>query len=231
MKGKLQNTKLPYNPTHIYSREFCWFNNDIVENPLQMQAVHHIVQGTAHPAPYILFGPPGTGKTKTLVEAISQIYMHCDNSRMLVCATSNAGADELALRIIKNLPNSCWNRHHMYRIYSSSYEPEVPIPMILRESSNFDLKYCPELKFLKKFRIIVATLLMGGSLRYAKLESDYFTHLFIDECGSAKEISTLVPIACAPNAQIVLSGDPKQLGPVVLSKHADDLGLGKDFIT
>lgn len=191
-----------------------------------MQAVQHIVEGTAHPAPYILFGPPGTGKTKTLVEAISQICIQNDKSRILVCATSNAAADELALRIIQNLPNSCWNKHTMYRIYSKLYAPDIPIEHKLRKCSNFDLKYCPDLKFLSKFRIIVATLIMGGSLRYAKLKPDYFTHLFIDECGSATEISTLVPIACAPSAKIVLSGDPKQLGPVVISKHASDLGLG-----
>lgn len=191
-----------------------------------MQAVRHIVAGTAYPAPYILFGPPGTGKTKTIVEAITQILLHDDKSRILVCATSNAAADELALRIIRNLPNICWNRHQMYRVYSSAYAPEVPIPEILRTSSNFDLKYCPELNFLCKFRIIVATPIVSGSFKYAKLDPSYFSHLFIDECGSATEVSTLVAISCAPRAQIILSGDPKQLGPVVMSKHASDLGLG-----
>lgn len=191
-----------------------------------MQAVRHIVEGTSYPAPYILFGPPGTGKTKTLVEAISQIHMLDENSRMLVCATSNAAADELAIRIIENLPNECWIGHHVYRIYSKNYAPEAPIEDALKTSSNFDLKYCPDLEFLKKFRIIVATLLVGGSLRYAKLSPAYFTHLFLDECGSATELSSLVAIACAAKAKIVLSGDPKQLGPVVFSKHASDLGLG-----
>lgn len=194
-----------------------------------MQAVHHIVQRTSHPAPYILFGPPGTGKTKTVVEAISQIHKLDKSSRILVCATSNAAADELAMRIIQNLPNDCWKSHRVYRICASSYAPEVPMDTQLRQSSNFVRKNVPELEYLKKFRIIVATLLVAGSLRYAELKEHYFTHLFIDECGSATEISTLVAIACARHAHIVLSGDPKQLGPVLFSKHASNFGLGRYY--
>lgn len=195
-----------------------------------MQAVRHIVYGSSHPAPYILFGPPGTGKTKTLVEAISQIYMQDQKSRILVCATSNAAVDELASRLIQNLSSGCWFGHHIYRIYSKSLAPEVPIEDNLRACSNFDLHHIPNLSYLGKFRIIVATLLIGGSLRYANLPRNYFTHLFIDECGSATEIATLLPMACAPHAKTVISGDPKQLGPVVISKYASNLGLGRYHI-
>ena len=42
-------------------------------NSEQQQAVQKIVSGSSRPAPYLVFGPPGTGKTVTLVEAIKQV--------------------------------------------------------------------------------------------------------------------------------------------------------------
>ena len=49
------------------------YDRSLESNPEQFQAMKHIVMGTTRPAPYIIFGPPGTGKTVTLVEAIKQV--------------------------------------------------------------------------------------------------------------------------------------------------------------
>lgn len=50
-----------------------WFDCKLQANEEQCRAVTHIVMGMSRPAPYLIFGPPGTGKTVTLVEAIKQV--------------------------------------------------------------------------------------------------------------------------------------------------------------
>ena len=58
--------------------------------------------GTSSPYPYVVFGPPGTGKTVTVVEAIKQVWKTFKSSRIVVCAPSNAAADVLAVRLVKD---------------------------------------------------------------------------------------------------------------------------------
>ena len=52
---------------------FRMFNSQLENNPQQHAAVQRIVAGSSKPAPHLVFGPPGTGKTITLVEAMNQV--------------------------------------------------------------------------------------------------------------------------------------------------------------
>lgn len=53
--------------------EMYWINNKVGTNIEQQKAILNILDKTALPSPYIIFGPPGTGKTATLVETICQV--------------------------------------------------------------------------------------------------------------------------------------------------------------
>lgn len=65
----------------------------------------------------------------------------------------------------------------------------------------------------------------------------YFDYLFIDEAGHATEMELIVPIiGLMTNDQdnmmcggLVLAGDPKQLGPIVRSTLASNLGYGEYY--
>ena len=82
---KLRNRSVPIPnqppPPHLHGKinplpTGKFFNPSL--NGRQRAAVSRIARGQGRPAPYVLFGPPGTGKTVTVVEAILQVGGSCD---------------------------------------------------------------------------------------------------------------------------------------------------------
>lgn len=62
----------------------------------QRAAVVSTLRAHRRPVPYILFGPPGTGKTATLVEAVLQVLHKQPKFTVLVCGASNLCTDLLS---------------------------------------------------------------------------------------------------------------------------------------
>lgn len=229
--------------------EFEWMNPSIINNEEQQVAVNNIVNGTSYPSPYIIFGPPGTGKTSTIIEAIAQIVKLKKNAHILVTASSNAACDDIGNRLLKYV-----SMNKMLRLYSPAFDkkPEK-IDKVLEQISNFRNRHlckcgkrsCPEIEpcddpSYEEFytaRVVIATLVSCGRIFSAGIKSDHFNYIFIDEAASECEPITLIPIACLGtktqggiNAQIVLSGDHKQLGAIVQERFCRKMGMEKSMM-
>jgi superfamily I DNA and/or RNA helicase len=83
--------------------------------------------------------------------------------------------------------------------------------------------------------ILFETRLVTGGI-----PAGHFSHLFIDESGHAAEPEALIPVAGLFTSekekyklfgQLVLAGDPKQLGPLLRSPVAIKLGLGEYLVS
>ncbi|XP_034939289.1 putative helicase mov-10-B.1 [Chelonus insularis] len=208
-----------------------WINKNIETNPEQMQAVKNILKKTSHPAPYIVFGPPGTGKTSTLVETICQIMIRNPSNRILICTSSNSAADEIVERLINQFSSVDDTIFRMYGASRKSTEIKLQLKTVSNFADTTTISLAEEVFLTKK--IVVTTLMTCTRLHAYKLRADHFSYLFIDEAGQASEIETLIPFVlmssmdtnnqCRISGQVVIAGDPKQLGPFCQSTLAEPL--------
>lgn len=154
-----------------------------------------------------IYGPPGTGKTTELVQQVHEIIVQNPNAKILVLTPTNKAADVVALKLSSD--NICYNYLSRYGATESMYLIEEVACVTNRDTTDMDM-----------YGIVVAT-----AARYAydfiqpddTAICDYpWDYIFIDE-ASMIDIITITYIlykgACAK--KIIISGDPKQIQPVV----------------
>uniref|UniRef100_A0AAY4B6J4 RNA helicase n=1 Tax=Denticeps clupeoides TaxID=299321 RepID=A0AAY4B6J4_9TELE len=200
------------------------FDMKLERNDEQKIAVQNIVAGVSKPAPYLVFGPPGTGKTVTIVEAIKQLERTLTSTHILACAPSNSASDLLCEKVLEHV-----DPHKVYRLYASSRDPKT-IPEALKDNCNLvdeDFVFpCKEV--LMEYKILVTTVVTAGRLVSGGLPKNHFSHIFVDEAGHAVEPETIIGVAGLLGAEeglLVLAGDPKQLGPILRSPFSKRHGL------
>ncbi|ETW75760.1 hypothetical protein HETIRDRAFT_390120 [Heterobasidion irregulare TC 32-1] len=218
-------TPTPTTPAYDVG-EIEFYNLSIGQDEEQTRTICSILYLPPGSVPFILYGPPGSGKTATITEAILQLLKRRSSCRILACCPSNSAADELTTRLSTHLSTGDMFRLNAFsRPLQDCREPVVPYTL----SNDHDTFAFPPKSAMVKFRIVVSTCSSAGVLQSLGIPTGYYSHVFIDEAGQAEEPLTLIPIAAVAghDTNIILAGDPKQLGPVVKSHN---VGLRRSFL-
>ncbi|XP_015079544.1 probable RNA helicase SDE3 [Solanum pennellii] len=205
--------------------------NSCMLNKEQTTAVEKIL-GCKGGAPYVIHGPPGTGKTRTLIEAIIQVRIMRKDARVLVCAPSNSAADHILEKLVSQ-QNVEVQDNEILRLNALTRPLDDVNPSYLRFCNAEDDSFkCPLLRDLKRYTVIISTYASACLLYSEGIKRGHFSHIFLDEAGQASEPDTMVPLShlLKKETVVVLAGDPQQLGPIVFSKDAENYGLATSYM-
>lgn len=239
-------------PTSSYSFQpirFPWLNQT------QEEAVNKVLHAKDVA---IVHGPPGTGKTTTLVEAIYET-LHRE-SQVLVCAQSNMAVDWISEKLTDRGVNvlrignpSRVNDKMLSFTYERRFESHPDYPQLwslrkaIRELYSQNRKGANRESMHQKINAlkdrateleirINETLFSEARVIACTLVSSAnrlltgkkFGTLFIDEAAQALEAACWIPIRKAD--RVVLAGDHFQLPPTIKSPQALREGLGNTLM-
>ncbi len=216
-------------------------------NPTQERAVNEVLRAKDVA---VVHGPPGTGKTTTLVEAISETLRR--ESQVLVCAQSNMAVDWISeqltdrgINVLRIGNPTRVNDKMLSFTYERRFEAHPDYPQLwsirkaIREvraqrkrSDNYHQKMdrlqarATELELRIQSQLfgearVIASTLTGTANRL--LDGQKYATLFIDEAAQALEAACWIAIRKA--TRVVLAGDHCQLPPTVKSIAALKGGL------
>lgn len=213
------------------SEGWLWHNQQL--NHFQKEAVLNVLVGEHRPVPYLVSGPPGTGKTSTLIEYVHQVMKHLPDAKILICTPSNTAANVILGMMIK----SQWYKASEVVIRMVSYAHIVSgtlprklkrfcgtLPML--EDVPTAMTVINSLAELTPYRVVITTINYCGNFMRMGLFK-HFTHLVVDEAGQALETEMMVPLALMQKAtaHLAMFGDEKQLGPVVLYQPLQKMAI------
>ncbi len=223
-------------------------------NAAQEQAVSEVLR--ARDA-FVVHGPPGTGKTTTLVEAVCEVLRR--EPQVLVCAQSNTAVDWMAEQLAdrglsvlrignptrvtdKMLSNTYERRFENHPDYPSLWQVRRDLRRLYAQprkgrSENFHQKTARLKERAEELELRIRQALFDHSRVVAStlagaanplLAGRHFHTLFIDEAAQALEAACW--IALQKTDRVVLAGDHCQLPPTVKSREALQGGLARTLM-
>eukprot|EP01035_Chromulina_nebulosa_P018484 gene18484-24197_t len=203
-----------YNNASKYSSNYNSNDHDLAWNEEQLQAIHSIsiLHGTSDNRlpPYIIHGPPGTGKTATVIESIRKLLALHPDKKVLACAPSDAACDVICYRLSKYFDKTQLFRLNWWQRHPDSLKTEL---ISYSHKSGYLFDTLPNHELIS-YSIIVCTCGSAGALLNNNNKiTPLFDLVVIDEVSQAVESEALIPaVFCKSTGLIVLAGDPQQLG-------------------
>jgi len=160
---------------------------------------------------HLIWGPPGTGKTRVIPEIVERI-----NGPVLLGAFTNTAVDKMLIALLDHDPST-----RFLRVGRASDSPEVAAKLQGDPAEffteNLALKYGTVhavKEALQRTNLVAATAHRASTIPY--LRSRSFEMAIVDEAGQLTEPLTLGLILRA--RRFVLIGDDRQLPPVVRTR-------------
>ena len=94
-------SKLKFNPPTYSLLPNEYFGFEPYQSNLNKEQLKSIRNSILAKNFYIIHGPPGTGKTTTIVEIILQLLRNNSKTRILVASSTNMAVDNIALKLLK----------------------------------------------------------------------------------------------------------------------------------
>lgn len=181
-------------------------------NDSQIMAVNEVINYKS----YKIIGPPGTGKTSTIIEIISQLLKR--NKKVLVCAPSNIAIDNLIEKFMISkwytaFKTSFYRRGSAFKGLKCHNLEKIAIEMTKHITPiKGELDFPTRLKKIRG-RIMVKiqkhTDLVFATTFSSRKELYHFDFVIIDEACQASAIECFLALTHGQN--IILVGDKNQL--------------------
>ena len=220
---------------------------DIILNPSQTLSIINCFKYKLN----LIKGPPGTGKSTVLtVLAYHLVQLKKSIHKILICAPSNRAVENISIllkkikdlkyvRVLSREKELCDDVDTTNSLYALAKEDIYRNPKkngkiirliqkreksCLKKSEEDEYKYLMEEfeeRILNSSDIILSTI---NNAADSRLKDYFFPIVIVDEATQALEPDILLPLYHRAE-MVVLIGDEKQLGPIVVSKEAEVAGL------
>jgi hypothetical protein len=194
-------------------------------NPSQIDAVRACAKNQLT----IVWGPPGTGKTDTLVAFLHSVIRQKKAKKILIAGPNYRTAEELSGRLVKNLEADTSAACDYYWLYSKSRDPKplnTKAKHLNLKSATRDVDDADYQELLVSLRDEDTITVVSHTAHFihqvtkaagtnGSFVDGIFDLVVLDESSQIPVTLALRPLAAMkPDAQLIVVGDHKQMPPI-----------------